>query len=261
VVEEEHLAHLEELDVLFMPRALVIDEPQAAALSAFVRRGGVLVAESECGAFGSNGLYRYPEERFLARLTGIHEIGRRTLDRSSVSFVLGRHAYDLPATQWLTPLHAGRDTVLATSADGPLAVDHVVDEGRVLLIGAYMGDAYYAGQRGDPAYAPYGADFEAFLRQIVRSVGVHPGLEVLNTTPADTGTIHAAVGRSGERRMAFVFFGEKCASARLRFPMGTFYGKARDLISDQVLRLTMTSGEECDLVRPEWGLMVLVQEL
>jgi hypothetical protein len=61
--------------------------------------------------------------------------------------------------------------------------------------------------------------------------------------------------------MAFVFLSETCESARIRFPIGTFYGKARDLISDQITRLTLTSGEECDLVRPEWGLMVLVQEL
>ncbi|MBN1640878.1 MAG: beta-galactosidase [Anaerolineae bacterium] len=262
VVEEEHLACLDGLDVLFMPRVLVIDEPQAEALSAFVRRGGVLVAESECGAYGSNGLYRYPEDRFLAQLTGIREIGRRTLDQSSVRFVLGRRAYDLPVAQWLTPLHAGRDTVLATGADGPLAVEHLVDRGRVLLCGTYMGDAYHVGQAGDPAYAPHSADFEAFLQQIVRGAGVRPAVEVLSTTPAGSGMIHATMGRSEERRMAFVFFDEACESARLRFPSGAFYGKARDLISDQVLRLTHTSGgEECDLVRPEWGFMVLVHEL
>jgi beta-galactosidase len=262
VVEEEHLGLLDGLDVLFMPRALVIDPPQAEALSAFVRRGGLLVAESECGAFGSNGLYRYPEDRFLARLTGIREIGRRTLDRPSIHLVLGRRAYELPVTQWLTPLHAGRDAVLATSTDGPLAVDHAVEQGRVLLCGAYMGDAYYAGQHGDAAYAPFGANFEAFLQQIVRSAGVRPAVEVLETTPAGNRSIHATTGRSGERRVAFVFFGETCESARLRFPAGTFFGRARDLISDQVVRLTQTSGgEECDLVRPEWGLMVLVQEL
>jgi beta-galactosidase len=262
IVEEEHLEALEGLDVLFMPRVLVVDDPQAEALSAFVRGGGVLVAESECGAYGSNGLYRYPEDRFLAQLTGIREIGRRTLDQASVSFVLGRKPYTVPVTQWLTPLHAGRDTVLASSDDGPLAVEHVVDKGRVLLCGCYMGDAYYAGQMGDPAYAPHSADFEAFLTQIVGSAGIRPAVEVLEAAPGDKGAVHATMGRSGARQVAFVLFGDTCETARLRFPSGAFFGRARDLISDQVLRLTLTSsGEECDLVRPEWGLMVLVQEL
>ena len=227
-----------------------------------MRRGGVLVTESECGAYGSNGLYRYPEDRFLAKLTGIREIGRRALGEDALTVALGGHALHLPATQWLTPFHAGGDTVLGTSTEGPLAVERAVGQGRVLMCGTYMGDAYYAGARGNATYTPYLADFQEFLRGIVRLAGIRPAVELLEATPPGCGSIYVRVGRSEERRMAYVFFHDDCQAARLRFPAGSFVGKARDLISDQVVRLTLTSGgEECDLMRPEWGLMVLIQEL
>ena len=261
-MEEEHLDALDGLQVLFMPRVIVVDDATADALSAFVQRGGVLVAESECGAYGSNGLYRYPEDRFLARLTGIREIGRRALDGNALTVAVGGRALHLPAAQWLTPFHAGGDTVLGTSTEGPLAVERVVGKGRVLLCGTYMGDAYYAGARGDAAYTPYVPHFQDFLSVIVRQAGIRPAVELLKAAPPACGSIYVQAGRSEERRMAYIFFHDECQQARLRFPAGAFVGKARDLISDQVIRLTLTSGgEECDLMRPEWGLMVLIQEL
>ncbi len=263
VVEEEHLEALDGLKVLFLPRVLVVDDPVAGALSAFVRRGGTLVAESECGAFGSNGLYRYPEDRFLARLTGVRELGRRALEGSSVSLTMDGQAYTLPAVQWLTPFAQGRKSVLGTIADGPVAVDLAVDQGRVVLCGAYMGDAYYAGSSlGNETVAPYCPGFESFVAQLARQAGARPSVEQLGSTPAACRGIYVKLGRSAERRIAFVFFEDDCSSARLRFPSGTFLGRARDLVSDRLVQLTLTaSGEECDLARPEWGLMVLLQEL
>ncbi|TVQ19254.1 MAG: beta-galactosidase, partial [Spirochaetaceae bacterium] len=78
IVEEDHTAALDALSVLFMPRAIVVEPHQADAIDRFVERGGTLVTESETGAFGANGLYRYQDERFLARY-GIVEQGRRPL--------------------------------------------------------------------------------------------------------------------------------------------------------------------------------------
>jgi beta-galactosidase len=262
LVEEEHLEALAGLKVLFMPRTVVVDDATADALGAFVQRGGVLVTESECGAYGSNGLYRYPEDRFLAKLTGIREIGRRALDGDSLTIALGGRALHVPAAQWLTPFHAGGDTVLGTSTEGPLAVERIVGKGRVVLCGTYMGDASYAGARGDATYAPFVPHFQEFLRLIVRQAGIRPAVELLEAAPTGCGSIYVQVGRSEERRMAYIFFHDECQEARLRFPAGSFVGKARDLISGQVVRFTLTSGgEECDLLRPEWGLMVLIQEL
>jgi len=78
-VEENHLHVLDQLDVLFMPHNLVLDAEAEEALTRFVQRGGLLLTESECGAFDSTGIWRYPEERFLSRLADISEEGRRSL--------------------------------------------------------------------------------------------------------------------------------------------------------------------------------------
>jgi hypothetical protein len=131
------------------------------------------------------------------------------------------------------------------------------------MLSAYMGDPYYAGSSmGDETYAPTCADFEAFVSHIVRSAGVRPSVEVLSSTPEGAGSVHVKVGRCDERRVAFVFFGDGCETVRVRFPAGVFRGRARDMVNAKTIHLTLTSGgEECDLARPEWGFMVLVQEL
>jgi beta-galactosidase len=263
IVEEEHLDALEGLKVLFLPRVLVLDGAVTEALSGFVQHGGVLVTESECGAYGSNGLYRYPEDRFLAQLTRVREVGRRTLSGSSLALTLDGQALSLPATQWLTPFHAGKGAVLASTDDGPLAIDLAVDRGRAVMCGTYLGDAYYAGSaHNQPEYAPYCRDFEAFVAQIVRRAGVQPAGEILGATPNDTGSVYIKMGRSGDRRVVFVFFRDQCASVRLRFPAGTFRTRARDMISGEPVPMIPASrGEEYHLDCPEWGVMVLVHDL
>jgi beta-galactosidase len=263
IVEEEHLEALEGLRVLFLPRVLVVDEAVATALEDFVRDGGVLVAESECGAYGSNGLYRYPADRFLAQLTGVREVGRRTLPGSSVTVTLDGQSLSLPAAQWLTPLHAGRGAVLASNSDGPLAIELGVGQGKVLMCGAYLGDAYYAGSAlEDPEYAPYCRDFEAFVARVARRSGVEPAAEVLSATPDRAGAVHVKMGRCGDQRVVFVFFHDRCASVRLRFPLGTFRTRARDLISGEpVAQIAASRGEEYYLECPEWGVMLLVYDL
>ena len=137
-----------------------------------------------------------------------------------------------------------------------------VGDGHVALCGTYLGDAYYAGSAlGDPAYAPNCGDFEALVSQVARRSGVQPPVEVLHTGPGDEGSVHVKAGRSGDRRVVFVFF-DTCASVRLRFPMGTFRSRARDLITGEVVSETPTAkGEEYDLECPEWGMMVLVHDL
>jgi hypothetical protein len=261
VVEEEHLDTLDGIKVLILPRVLVVDEPVAQVLSDFCRRGGMLVTESECGAYGSNGLYRYPEDRFLAKLTGVRELGRRSLDGASIALTLDGQQLNLPAAQWLTPLARGGDRVLSSTNDGPIAVDLAVEQGRAVMCGAYLGDAYYAGaSTRDPECAADCQDFETFVTRLVQQAGIWPTVEILASSPDGDGLVHVELGRSAERRVAFVFFDSRCETVRLRFPSGSFHGEARDLVSGEIVRMTVTSsGEECDLVRPEWGLMILVQ--
>ena len=117
-----------------------------------------MFCESEVGSFDGAGLYRYPEDRFIAELTGIREIGRRLLDGKTVRLKLGDQAYDLPAAQWLTPLVTeGGETLLAEAALG---------KGRVILCGTYLGDAYL--QAGPDR----GRALEEFMLALVTEAGV-----------------------------------------------------------------------------------------
>jgi hypothetical protein len=125
-----------------------------------------------------------------------------------------------------------------------------------------LGEAYYAGSAlKDPAYAPNCGDFEAFVAAVVRRSGVQKAVEVMHPLYGDEGVVHLIAGRSGDRRVVFVFFDE-CASVRLRFPLGTFRSRAFDLLTGELVSETPAArGEEYDLACPEWGMMVLVHEL
>ncbi len=104
VVEEEHLEELNGMRVLFLPRVNALSAKVEERLRAFVEQGGVLFAESETGAFDERGIWRYPEERMLARLTGIRELGRRPLSGREMECRIDGDALRLPLAQWTTPM-------------------------------------------------------------------------------------------------------------------------------------------------------------
>ncbi len=259
ILEEEHLEVLQELKVLFMPRAIVMDAPQAQALEAWVRAGGTLVCESECGAFGRNGLYRYPQERAVAAWTGVPEIGRRTLVGDAVSLTLNGASLRLPAKQWLTPLERGKGKALAETADGPLFVEVPVGQGRVLLCGAYLGDAYFEGTSdASSPFAPYCDDFETFVAGVAARAGVAVPAQVIEPAGRAASEVHVRTGHSEGRPLVFVFY-EGASGVALRFAGGTFSGEARDLISGSTLAVQETAeGQVCRLGPSPWGLAVLV---
>ncbi|NLX44018.1 MAG: beta-galactosidase [Chloroflexi bacterium] len=259
IIEEEHLESLEEIDVLFMPRSLVIDAEQAEALAAWVQDGGTLIAESECGAFGRNGLYRYPEDRFLADIAGLAELGRRTLAGNSVSVNIDGLQLNLPASQWITPCQAPEGTVLGSSADGPLFVEVPVGEGRVILCGAYMGDAYFEGSsRADSVYAPYAADFERFISALVRRAEVPLMVQVVEPGGAAAREVHVRVGYSLGRPMVFVF-SEHADLVTLQLPEGMLQAGVTELLSGASLPVQQTDdGQRVQVPMSEWGMAVLL---
>jgi beta-galactosidase len=260
VVEAEHPDALLDLRVLFMPRTQVVDQRLADTLVDFVKGGGTVVCEAECGAFDNNGFYRYPEDRFLAGLTGVVEIGRRALQGPSLAVTLKDRAYNLPVKQWLTPYHPGRGKVLTASGD-PLVVDVAKGDGYVLLCGAYMGDAYFAGSsRSEVAYAPYCSDFEQFLDALVRQAGVVPPVDVLEPSEQGHANVRVKVGTSGGKRLCFVFM-EDAQSARLRFQPGFFAAEVVDLVSSQTVTVAETAqGQECSLAAGDWGVAILSEK-
>lgn len=139
-IEEEHLDQLAHLKILFMPRTLVLDLPAEQLLEQWIRAGGTLVCESECGSFDCHGFYRYPEKRWLAKLTGAVELGRRTIHKPQWR-VCVRDGEDilLDAHQWYTP-STPVGQIWCADDEGALLQLISVGQGRIIQIGTYLAD-------------------------------------------------------------------------------------------------------------------------
>jgi len=252
IVEEAHLDSLKGLKILFMPRVLVTDDATEKALADFVQGGGTIVAESETGAFNSAGLYRYPADRFTARLTGACEVGRRHLAADTVDAKFAGEHLRLGVVQWLTPWRAGEGTVLAEGADGALLLEAPAGAGRVILGASYFGNAYLT---------HWTADFERFVEFACRGAGWEPAVEVRTPVPNKDHFCYVKHGESGGKKVVFVFFPKDHEKARLVFRRGFFGARELlDLVSGEYAAVTDTeAGQECTLSAPAWRLRVLVE--
>lgn len=252
VVEEEHLDIISDLKILFLPRTIVTSEATERALEDFVRQGGTLVCESECGAFDPQGLYRYPKDRFTARLGGVHEIGRRSLDGDVIKIKIDRREMNLGATQWLTPWQKNTGKVLAENKDGALIAEVPVGEGKLILCGAYLGDAYLRN---------WTADFENFIEVLIRKAGYEPRIQVISSVSEKDSFVYIKSGESGGEKVVFVFFPKNEDVTHLRFQADFFsQGRARDLITGKDIALSSASeGQEITLNAPERKLSILVE--
>jgi beta-galactosidase len=262
VVEEEHLEVLEGLKLLFLPHVLVTSEKTERALEEFVRKGGTLVCESECGAFNPAGLYRYPEDRFTARLAGIREMGRRNLEENEIELTLDGRSLRLSLAQWLTPVERSdgspwdreRGAVLADGKDGALLVDVPVGQGRLILCGTYLGESFFE------AWNP---DFERFVAWACRSAGWEPEVSLHETqgafAPDQKSFVYTKFGASGDRSVVFVFFPEGCDPAVLRFRKGFFRRpEVEEILSGRRLRLEEDERGQAVNVSPQhWRIAVL----
>ena len=251
VVEEAHLGALDGLKVLFLPRTIVAGPELGARLAAFVRGGGTLVCESECGAFSPVGIYRYPEERFLKKLAGIEEVGRRTIGGPFEAAAEGRK-FQVEGTQWLTPFRARKARAWAACADGLLAAEVPAGKGRVIMVGTYPGEAYLKG---------FNPGFEDFVELAVERSGWKPEIEVLAPRPTRDAFLYVKSGSSGGKRAVFVFFPAGQDLARLRFRKGFFgTGAVRDILSGGRCELARGAGggEELVLSAPASRISVLV---
>jgi len=247
VVEEEHLDALDGLKILFLPKLLVTSEAAERALEAFVRRGGTLVCESECGAFSPAGIYRYPEERFTARLSGSCEVGRRNLTEDFFSLNLDGERLQLGMTQWMTPWQPGRGESWAGSQDGSLICEAAVGSGRLVLCGTYLGESYFA---------QWNPDFERFVEKLCRRAGWQPEVEVLSPKPDKDSFIYVKYGRALGQKLVFVFFPQGCEHAALRFRSNFFAGGAAvNLLNGE--KLALDGDGVLDLKPAHWGVAVL----
>jgi len=252
VVEEEHLEALDGLKILFLPRTIVMSTAVEEALSAFVKKGGTLVCESECGAFSPQGFYRYPPDRFIARLTGLSEVGRRTLSADTIRVLVDQQTLALGVKQWMTPWerNAGQN-IWAEHTDGALISEVPVDDGKLILCGCYLGDAYQ--ETNTP-------DFEKFVQTCVSISGWQPEIKVRFESGAPELFFYIKSGISEGRRLVFVFFPPDAESLILQFEKGFFPTRTLvDLISGQKLTVK-ESGEVEELVlrSPAWHFAVLL---
>jgi beta-galactosidase len=250
VVEEAHLDELTGLKVLFLPHVLVTSPEEEQALESWVRAGGTLVCESECGAFNPQGIYRYPEERFTARLAGGHEVGRRNLTGELLSVRSAGDEWTMGMAQWMTPWQPGLGTPWAEGRDGALVTEVRVGAGRLVLVGSYLGEPYFE------TWTP---GFEHFLEHIARTSGWRPCFEVTAQQASRDSFIYIKSGSSGAQRLAFVFFPSGCDQATIRFAPGFFAsGQVTDLLTGHLLALVETErGQEIDLAPSHWRIAVL----
>lgn len=264
LVEEAHLDRLQDLDILFMPRCLVLDDETAEILRSFVEKGGTLVVESETGAFTRQGFYRYPEERHLAQWTGIQEVGRRHLppapeggdaDEVRLDLHWGHQVLTPAATQWTTPLTSSagagdRETENGLTASAPLG------QGRIIFLGSYFGDAYRKVFDADPEAA---RQFEQLLRLQVEEAGVVTPVAQVKCEPATEGAVVVRHSRSetGDS-LLFVFPPSDTRRVSLQINPGSGIkasGQAVDILSQSVF--PVSSAGMIEVSGSDWGFYVL----
>lgn len=252
VVEEEHLAALKGLRVLFMPRTAVVDTATEAALETWVRGGGTLVCESECGAFDSRGLYRYPAERFTARLTGMVEAGRRQLTTDHMDVDCGAQPLRLRIAQWTTPrVGAGAD-VLARSDEGALVSVSKVGEGQIVLVNTFVGEF-----ADDLAYR----DFDRFVAWTCGIAGWKAPMEVSCADGSGAWVKHGALRDT--RAVVFVRADGTGRTVRLRINDTSLLRAPvmRDIISGKTFALASDGAALAgEIDTGEWGVAMLVEE-
>ncbi len=251
VIEERHLDALDGLKLLFMPHNLVLDDAAQQALEKWVRCGGTLVCESEVGAFDEHGIYRYPPDRWITRLTGAEEIGRRREPQAPIQVNLPTgQSLRLKARQWITPMTAAGQSA-ADSDEGSLMQLAPVDAGRVILMGSYFAPA----RDEDPA------PFAALVSAACTRAGVAPPAKVIAPTADLAEAPFLRVGRAAGSDVVVVFTAASARVAAIELSDELFTDNtAKELLAGEPVEIS-TSGDGnrvCRFTPSKWGISVLV---
>jgi len=256
VLEEAHCSavDLDGLRLLFLPRCTALPDATAAAIADWVRGGGTLLAESECAAYGPEGIYRYAEHRFLADLAGIEEIGRRACpDPATIRIDCGGRPREIRVGQWFTPMRCPRGArILADHDHGGLCAEVQVGEGRVVALGSYAGDAYLRADGDDP-------DFEGFVAWLAERAGAVPGIRA--DVPGGRGFVHCRTGTADGRRLIFTFPPEGVDRVRLRLAPGMVGGSTLHELREGTTVEALPDGDarQVDLQVPLIGFAILAE--
>lgn len=245
VVDPDHLkTGLAGLKILFLPRVIVTSVALEEQLGEFIRKGGTVVCESECGAFSPEGIYRYPDERWTARLTGIAELGRRSLASPLLTFKGNGKPLSLGVEQWLTPFDLpGR----------PLRAEKKFGKGRIILFGSYLGGPYMAKWR---------PGFEGLLLSLCTIAGVDRPVQVVSPLPKKEGFVYVKTGEADGRKVIFLFFPEGAKKAVVRLAPGFIKsGKLAELFTRRLQKPLLRKGKTTVEVKPnEFRMAILLED-
>jgi beta-galactosidase len=253
VVEEKHLDELKELGVLFMPRCLVLPPEAEEALLDYLSDGGILVVESEFGAFNTSGIYLYPNERFLARTAEIEEAGRRELSTETIKVYLAGSRYTVGAEQWLTPYRIG--------GGESVVIERPVGNGKVIGIGSYLGAPYYRMSRGFREEFQEGVcGFERLLRTLCSKAGQDPSVEILRSQLRYSRFAHVRRGQSENKTVLFVCSDDPNKEITLRINDIDDAGRFEDIVNGGTYMAHMESDWKKIVLKPSrWGIHFLVE--
>ena len=249
VIEEEHLNILDEIDILFLPRIVAVSAQVEEALSKFVQRGGTLVCESECGAFDPVGIHKYPEQRFTAKLAGGKEVGRRNILQPEVDVQYEGKTYSLHLHQWLTPWTVENAKVYCENQDGALVSEVSVGNGKLILIGSYLGQSYF--------YDWY-AGFENFLEAVCITNGAVQDARSKDFAIQSDSFVYIKTGESQGKKVVFVFFPKGIDQVTIQFADG--FLQQSNLIECIQDKKVQVEKNELTLHATELQVSVLVEE-
>ncbi len=178
-VHEDYLESMgaEGVRVLFVPRALCLEDRERAALRAFAEAGGLLVGEAATGMYDAGGKLD-PDSRALAELFGVRHVELEALPDWGFTEAAG-DGIAFGGAQYRRVVEPGPGTeILARFPDGrPAATSRVLGSGRAVYIATFAALGYHLrGDRGtrdflagflDPAGYPH-------LRRLELASGEEP---------------------------------------------------------------------------------------
>lgn len=248
VCTEATLELLKNKKLLILPGTPVITSAAAKRILEFVRCGGILLCEPECGAWSSNGVALRPDSRFIAEATGVCEMARVPVENTQLRFKYGKKVFSLSSGSCLVPLKTLRkytEVIVPYKNDTAILESIVYGKGKILLPGAFLGTA---------AATERNIELENFLNALLDKVSPEYNL----ITPS----CRVISGRSSRSRILFIFGGGKTGRIEINFNKSFWKKHAlRDLISGKRISVSGTGNIRTIRFVPDAsGVAVLCEE-
>ena len=248
VCSEATLDLLKEKKLLILPGTPVISNAAGKRILEFVRNGGILLCEPECGAWSSNGVSLRPDSRFIAEATGVCEMARVAAENAQLRFKYGKKIFSLASGTCLVPLKTLRkytEVIVPYKNDTAILESIVYGKGKILLPGAFLGTA---------AATERNIELENFLNALLDKVSPEYNL----ITPS----CRVISGRSRRSRILFIFGGGKAGRIEINFNKSFWKKHAlRDLISGKRITVSGTGNVRTIRFMPDpSGVAVLCEE-